>query len=106
MKKHPSSFKLSGDLEKKYEEAKTKNEEETILYEGPVRDLCPLAPNNVNTMAAAAVAGHNLGFENTQGRLIADPKYCKKIAEILFPSFKFVVLFFFCKLTFSKLMAF
>ena len=22
-----------------------------ILYEGPVRDLCPLAPNNVNTMA-------------------------------------------------------
>lgn len=29
---------------------------------GCVRDLCPLAPNNVNTMAAAALAAHNLGL--------------------------------------------
>jgi hypothetical protein len=32
-----------------------------ILYEGPVRGLCAIAPNNVNTMACATVAGHNLG---------------------------------------------
>ena len=39
------------------------------LYRGPVRDLCPLAPNNVNTMAAGAVAASNLGFDKTIGRL-------------------------------------
>ena len=39
------------------------------LYRGPVRELCPLAPNNVNTMAAAAVAAANLGFDNTIGVL-------------------------------------
>jgi hypothetical protein len=43
------------------------------LYHGPVRQLCPLAPNNVNTMAAAAVAATNLGFDGTVGRLVADP---------------------------------
>lgn len=36
---------------------------EVVLYEGSVRELCPMAPNNVNTMAAAAIAGHNLGFD-------------------------------------------
>jgi aspartate dehydrogenase len=36
-----------------------------------VRELCPLAPNNVNTMAAAAVAASNLGFDKTIGCLIA-----------------------------------
>jgi predicted dinucleotide-utilizing enzyme len=43
------------------------------LYDGPVRQLCPLAPNNVNTMAAAAVAAHNLGLDGTRARLVADP---------------------------------
>ena len=37
-----------------------------VLYEGPVRDLCPMAPNNVNTMACAALAGHNLGFDGSR----------------------------------------
>ena len=36
---------------------------ETVLYDGSVRGLCPLAPNNVNTMAAAAIAGHTIGFD-------------------------------------------
>merc|ERR1712025_11695 len=43
------------------------------LYNGPVRALYPLAPNNVNTMAAAAVAATNLGFDRTIGRLVSDP---------------------------------
>lgn len=47
----------------------------SFLLVGPVRDLCPLAPNNVNTMAAAALAAHNLGFDKVQGSIIADPKY-------------------------------
>ncbi|XP_063396529.1 aspartate dehydrogenase domain-containing protein-like [Mytilus trossulus] len=71
MTKHPSSFKLEGDLKKKIEEV---SEEPLVLYDGPVRDLCPLAPNNVNTMAAAALAAHNLGFDKVQGSIIADPK--------------------------------
>ena len=41
---------------------------------GPVRELCPLAPNNVNTMAAAAIAATSLGFDGVYGRLVADPR--------------------------------
>lgn len=43
-----------------------------VLWRGPVRALCPLAPNNVNTMACAALAAHNLGFDRTVGCLVAD----------------------------------
>ena len=72
MKKHPSCFKLEGSLHAKNEQVK--GTEPVVLYDGPVRDLCPLAPNNVNTMAAAAMAAHNLGFNGVQGCLISDPK--------------------------------
>ena len=47
--------------------------EPTVLYEGPVRDLCPLAPNNVNTMATLALFG--IGFDRTVGRLGKDIKF-------------------------------
>ncbi|XP_002736499.1 aspartate dehydrogenase domain-containing protein-like [Saccoglossus kowalevskii] len=70
MKKHPSSFKVLGEL-------KDKNDSVTdslvVLYDGPVRQVCSLAPNNVNTMAAAAIAAHNLGFDKVQGCLVSDP---------------------------------
>ena len=39
-----------------------------------MKDLCPLAPNNVNTMACAAIAAHNLGFDGVVGCLVADPR--------------------------------
>ena len=71
MRKHPSSFKLNGDLKVSNEKVK---DAAVVLFEGPVRELCPLAPNNVNTMAAASVAAHNLGFDKTIGRLVADPR--------------------------------
>lgn len=45
------------------------------LLTGSVRGLCPLAPNNVNTMATAAIAAHNLGFDHVQGCLVSDPRY-------------------------------
>lgn len=41
---------------------------------GTVRELCPLAPNNVNTMAAAALAAAALGFDGVKARLITDPR--------------------------------
>ncbi|XP_078095813.1 aspartate dehydrogenase domain-containing protein isoform X2 [Mustelus asterias] len=70
MSKHPDSFMLRGELQELKERVKGQR---AVLYDGPVRNLCPLAPNNVNTMAAAAMAGHNLGFEQVQGCLVADP---------------------------------
>ena len=50
---------------------KMSDEKMVILYEGPVRDLCPLAPNNVNTMACLSIFG--IGFDRTFGRLVSDP---------------------------------
>ena len=71
MTKHPSSFKLNGQLA---EDNSKVTDTKTVLYEGPVRPLCSLAPNNVNTMAAAAMAAHNLGLDKVVGRLVADPE--------------------------------
>ncbi|XP_071970514.1 aspartate dehydrogenase domain-containing protein-like [Engystomops pustulosus] len=70
MTKHPESFKLEGDLSKR---DLSVIRGRTVLYEGPVRQLCPMAPNNVNTMAAAAMAAHTLGFDKVIGVLVADP---------------------------------
>ncbi|XP_060075992.1 aspartate dehydrogenase domain-containing protein-like isoform X1 [Ylistrum balloti] len=70
MKKHPSSFKLNGDLKITNEQVL---DNAVVLYQGSVRGLCPLAPNNVNTMAAAAAAAHNLGFDKVTGCLVSDP---------------------------------
>ena len=71
MRKHPTSFKLNGDIADKNAEV---TDTEVVLYEGPVRPLCSLAPNNVNTMAAAAIAASNLGLDKTIGKLVSDPK--------------------------------
>ncbi|XP_032093604.1 putative L-aspartate dehydrogenase [Thamnophis elegans] len=70
MTKHPESFRLGGSLG---ELAKGAHEERKVLYNGPVRSLCPLAPNNVNTMAAACIAAPSLGFDGVKGCLVADP---------------------------------
>ncbi|EYC17310.1 hypothetical protein Y032_0031g2390 [Ancylostoma ceylanicum] len=74
MTKHPSSFKLESPLKELNEAAKQETDKATVLYEGPVRSLCPLAPNNVNTMAGGAIAAHNLGFDGVTARLVSDPK--------------------------------
>lgn len=70
--KHPSSFRVLGRLADLQKHALDQNNP-VVLYEGPVKHLCPLAPNNVNTMAGAAIAAHNLGFDNVNAKLIADP---------------------------------
>lgn len=92
MIKHPNSLKVLGELDELCQRSKKTNTP-TVLFDGkiaffflpyfiffyffigPVRLLCPLAPNNVNTMAGAAIAAHNLGFDNTRAKLIADPAY-------------------------------
>jgi len=68
---HPASVKAFGALREKLQEA-SKMDGPVTLYSGPVRPLCSLAPNNVNTMAAAALAAHTLGFDRVQGELIVD----------------------------------
>ena len=48
MRKHPASFKLEGELRQRNDSVLSSAE---VLYHGPVRQLCPLAPNNVNTVS-------------------------------------------------------
>ncbi|XP_042130115.2 aspartate dehydrogenase domain-containing protein isoform X3 [Peromyscus maniculatus bairdii] len=67
MATHPDGFRLEGSLA-----AVHTSGPRTVLYEGPVRGLCPLAPRNSNTMAAAALAAPSLGFDRVIGVLVAD----------------------------------
>ena len=53
---------------------------ETVLYDGPTRGLCPLFPRNVNSHAAAALAG--IGFDRTRSVLVADPALDRSIIEL------------------------
>ena len=86
MKKAPHHLKLAaGDHEcgrRLAEVAASGKAGETVLYEGPVRGLAPLAPSNTNTMAAAALAAHTLGMDGTVGRLVVDPALDAHIIEI------------------------
>uniref|UniRef100_A0A4W6BR44 Aspartate dehydrogenase domain-containing protein n=1 Tax=Lates calcarifer TaxID=8187 RepID=A0A4W6BR44_LATCA len=68
MSKHPSCFRLTGDVLSDW----TEGEGRRVLFRGSVAELCPLAPNNVNTMAAAAVAAGTLGFAGVQGEIVSD----------------------------------
>lgn len=65
---HPKAIRLPEGSELT---PKQPNVAET-LYKGPVRRLCSLAPNNVNTMATAAIVG--LGFDRTIGILCTSPQ--------------------------------
>ncbi len=62
MRRHPAMVKLTDEaMRQKAQALADKNEDgEYVVYEGPVRGLCDLAPNNVNTMACAALACHSI----------------------------------------------
>ena len=47
--------------------------EETVLYDGPTRGVCPKFPRNVNTHAAIALA--SLGFDRTHSLLVVNPAW-------------------------------
>lgn len=54
-----------------------------VVFDGPIGDLCPLAPNNVNTMACAALAsGPEIGFSKGRGTLVVERNSDKHIIEI------------------------
>ena len=77
MKKHPDSLKYSGDLDTPLDQLL----DETILYRGPLRQLCRNAPNNVNTMAVFALAS-KIGFDDVEAILVADPSLDYHVIEI------------------------
>ena len=54
--------------------------EETVLYDGPTRGICPIFPRNVNTHAAIAYAG--IGFDRTHSLMIVNPEWKTAIVEI------------------------
>ena len=54
---------------------------ETIVYEGSVRGAAEKFPRNVNTMATCALA--SLGFDQTRGIVIVDPKATAMSAEVV-----------------------
>ncbi|XP_053824379.1 aspartate dehydrogenase domain-containing protein isoform X2 [Vidua chalybeata] len=72
MTKAPGSFRPQGWLSPRVAAAVASGTR-TVLYEGPLRPLCPLVPNNVNAMAAAALAAPRLGFDGVTACLVADP---------------------------------
>lgn len=69
IKKHPRSLKLQGEIAIRNAQVL---DQPVTLFRGAVRKLCLMAPQNTNFMAAAAVAAHNLGFDNVEGCLISD----------------------------------
>jgi predicted dinucleotide-utilizing enzyme len=84
MKKHPASLKVEEPLRSKLQSYANDAAAvgEFVVYEGSVRELCPLAPNNVNTMACAALAGFTLGFDGVKARLIADKSLEAHVIDI------------------------
>ncbi|XP_053095268.1 aspartate dehydrogenase domain-containing protein isoform X1 [Pangasianodon hypophthalmus] len=68
MSKHPSCFRLAGNLLSDWSEGEGKR----VIFHGSVAELCPIAPNNVNTMAAAAIAASTLGFCGVTGEIVSD----------------------------------
>ncbi|XP_039573609.1 putative L-aspartate dehydrogenase isoform X1 [Passer montanus] len=72
MTKAPGSFRAQGWLSPRVAAAVASGTR-AVLYQGPLRPLCPLVPNNVNSMAAAAVAAPRLGFDGVTACLVADP---------------------------------
>lgn len=53
-----------------------------ILYNGPIRKLAQLAPNNVNTMTCLALAANTIGLDNATGTLIAQKEHDAHLIDI------------------------
>ena len=85
MKKHPSALqKLQAPLKDRLTTALERGVNAPFtVFEGSVRELAPLAPYNVNTMACAALAAYEtLGFDKTEAVLVSDPSLNVHVVEI------------------------
>lgn len=87
MKKAPHHLKLMSPLRERLADVVASGATgETVLYEGPIRGLAVMAPNNTNTIAAAALAAHTLGMDGTVGKLVADPGLDAHVVEVPDPT--------------------
>jgi predicted dinucleotide-utilizing enzyme len=77
MRKEPTSLKWYGPLDRPLAEIT----QATEIFRGTVRELCPLAPNNVNTMAILALAS-GLGLDAVEARFVVDPALTDHIVEV------------------------
>jgi len=53
---------------------------ETVIYDGPTRDLCFQFPRNVNTHATLALGG--IGLDKTHSVLISSPDFSNAVVDI------------------------
>jgi predicted dinucleotide-utilizing enzyme len=74
-RKHPNNIDL-GVVNRRADEIRA----ETVVFDGPVRDIAPLFPRNVNTMVTCALA--TIGLDRCRGRMIADPALDHAVAEV------------------------
>ena len=74
-RKHPNNIDL-GMVNRRAEDIRT----ETVVFDGPVREIAPLFPRNVNTMVTCALA--TVGIDRCRGRMIADPALDHAVAEV------------------------
>jgi aspartate dehydrogenase len=74
-RKHPNNIDLSA-VNWRAEDITS----ETVIFDGPVREIAPLFPRNVNTMVTCALA--TVGLDRCRGRMIADPSLDHAVAEV------------------------
>jgi len=58
------------------------NKNALTLYNGPIRKLAQLAPNNVNTMTCLALAANTIGLDKATGTLIAQKEHDAHLIDI------------------------
>lgn len=81
---HATALKLEEPLKKKLDDFLASEQTDPLtLFEGPIREVAALAPNNVNTMTAVALAGSTLGLDATRGTLVAQKAHDAHLVEIL-----------------------
>uniref|UniRef100_A0A7S2WU21 Aspartate dehydrogenase domain-containing protein n=1 Tax=Rhizochromulina marina TaxID=1034831 RepID=A0A7S2WU21_9STRA len=81
MEKHPKSLHFVGPLGADALPVMESMEGRAVLYDGPLRPLCDMAPSNVNTMAVLAMAS-GLGFDQTRATLVADSSLQHHIVNV------------------------
>jgi predicted dinucleotide-utilizing enzyme len=84
MRKHPASLAghVRGATGAALAAGAPAGEAAWTLYDGPLRALARDAENNVNTMAAAALAVPALGFDGVRGTLVADARATAHVITI------------------------
>ena len=74
-RKHPNNIDLAA-VKRRAEDITS----ETIIFDGPVREIAPMFPRNVNTMVTCALA--TVGIDKCRGRMVADPSLDHAVAEV------------------------